>query len=50
MGNCYHRHYISHLAEQVRNSTTSTEDVFTQIEPLIDVLDAYQAFDQRRPG
>ncbi|HEY9600487.1 MAG TPA: zinc-dependent alcohol dehydrogenase [Allocoleopsis sp.] len=50
MGNCNHRKYIPELVDMVRNGTVDPAKVLTQIEPLMSVLDAYQAFDRRQSG
>lgn len=50
MGNCNHRKYIPMLVERVRSGEVVPTRILTQREPLSDVLSAYEAFDQRRPG
>lgn len=50
MGNCNHRKYIPHLVDLVAGGSVAPENVLTKIAPLAPVLDAYKAFDQRRPG
>ena len=50
MGNCHHRKYIPHLVNLVRNGTVKPTSVLTEVEPLTGAIDAYKAFDQRRPG
>ena len=50
MGNCNHRKYIPQLIELVRSGAVDPLAVLTQVEPLTDVIEAYHAFDQRRPG
>lgn len=50
MGNCNHRKYIPMLVERVRTGEVVPTRILTQLEPLSDVLSAYEAFDQRRPG
>jgi threonine dehydrogenase-like Zn-dependent dehydrogenase len=50
MGNCNHRKYLPHLVELVRIGAIEPLEVLTQQEPMAGVLDAYKAFDQRRPG
>ena len=50
MGNCHHRKYIPHLVNLVRNGTVDPLEVLTELEPLTGAIDAYKAFDQRRPG
>lgn len=50
MGNCNHRKYIPTLVDMVRSGEVAPKQVLTQVEPLISVIDAYKAFDQRQPG
>jgi threonine dehydrogenase-like Zn-dependent dehydrogenase len=50
MGNCNHRRYIPKLVELVRSGTVVPEGILTQHESLSDVIAAYEAFDQRKPG
>lgn len=50
MGNCNHRRYIPHLVDLVRSGAVTPEDVLTKVEPLSPVIDAYKAFDLRKPG
>jgi threonine dehydrogenase-like Zn-dependent dehydrogenase len=50
MGNCNHRKYLPHLVELVRTGAIDPASVLTQREPLVSVIDAYKAFDQRKPG
>jgi threonine dehydrogenase-like Zn-dependent dehydrogenase len=50
MGNCNHRKYIPHLIELVRSGTFDPSSVVTQHQGLESVIDAYKAFDERRPG
>lgn len=50
MGNCNHRKYIPHLIDLVRNGTVDPTAIITQQEELEAVIDAYKAFDLRRPG
>jgi hypothetical protein len=50
MGNCNHRKYIPHLVDLVAGGSVAPENVLTKIAPLAPVLEAYKAFDQRRPG
>lgn len=50
MGNCNHRRYLPDLIELVRNGTVVPSEILTQDEPLSSVIDAYKAFDKRRPG
>lgn len=50
MGNCNHRKYLPHLIELVRTGAVDPTEVLTKREPLMSALDAYKAFDQRKPG
>ncbi|HEY6989903.1 MAG TPA: zinc-dependent alcohol dehydrogenase [Bryobacteraceae bacterium] len=50
MGNCNHRKYIPKLVSLVRNGTVDPQTILTQIEPIMDVIEAYKAFDKRQPG
>jgi threonine dehydrogenase-like Zn-dependent dehydrogenase len=50
MGNCNHRKYIPHLVELTRAGTVDPSGLITQIADTHDVVAAYEAFDQRRPG
>jgi threonine dehydrogenase-like Zn-dependent dehydrogenase len=50
MGNCNHRKYIPRLIELVQSGSFDPTQLVTKIEPLESVLDAYKAFDTRRPG
>ena len=50
MGNCHHRKYIPHLIDLVKNGTVDPTKVLTEIETMGEAIDAYKAFDERRPG
>jgi len=50
MGNCNHRKYIPHLIELVRTGAVDPTVIITQREGMESVIDAYKAFDMRRPG
>lgn len=50
MGNCNHRKYIPLLVEMVRSGSFDPTKILTQREPLLSAIDAYKAFDLRRPG
>ena len=50
MGNCNHRRYAPHLVELVRMGAIDPTEVLTEVEPLSDVMAAYEAFDRREPG
>jgi len=50
MGNCNHRRYLPELIGMVRSGQVKPTAVLTQREPLMSVLEAYEAFDRREPG
>lgn len=50
MGNCNHRRYIPRLLDLVRSGTVDPSAFITRVEGLTHVIDAYKAFDLRRPG
>ncbi|MDX3906083.1 MAG: zinc-dependent alcohol dehydrogenase [Pigmentiphaga sp.] len=50
MGNCNHRKYIPELVELVRTGVIDPLAVLTKREPLASAIDAYKAFDRRKPG
>jgi len=50
MGNCPHRKYIPHLLELVRTGAIDPVKLLTQLEPMGDAIEAYEAFDRRAPG
>jgi threonine dehydrogenase-like Zn-dependent dehydrogenase len=50
MGNCHHRRYIPMLIDLVRRGTLDPSKILTQTEPLTSAIDAYKAFDTRKPG
>jgi threonine dehydrogenase-like Zn-dependent dehydrogenase len=50
MGNCNHRKYIPHLVELTRAGVVDPSALVTQIADTHDVIEAYEQFDQRRPG
>lgn len=50
MGNCNHRKYAPHLIELVRTGAVDPTEVLTQMEPLGNVLEAYESFDRREAG
>jgi threonine dehydrogenase-like Zn-dependent dehydrogenase len=50
MGNCNHRKYIPKLLELVQTGSVDPTRVLTQREPLTSAIDAYKAFDARKPG
>ena len=50
MGNCPHRKYIPQLIRLVEEGKAEPTQVLTQIQPIVNALDAYKAFDKREPG
>jgi threonine dehydrogenase-like Zn-dependent dehydrogenase len=50
MGNCNHRRYVPELVRLIRTGAVDPLQILTQREPLTSAIDAYQAFDERRPG
>ncbi|KDR37848.1 zinc-dependent alcohol dehydrogenase [Caballeronia glathei] len=50
MGNCNHRSIIPGLVERVRSGAFDPLIVLTNREPMMNVIDAYNAFDKREPG
>ncbi|HVV70655.1 MAG TPA: zinc-binding dehydrogenase, partial [Verrucomicrobiae bacterium] len=49
-GNCNHRRYIPELVRIVQRGELDPEQILTKREPLMSAIDAYKAFDQRKPG
>lgn len=49
-GNCNHRRYIPELVRLVQRGEMDPEKILTKREPLMSAIDAYKAFDQRKPG
>jgi threonine dehydrogenase-like Zn-dependent dehydrogenase len=49
-GNCNHRRYMPALVEMVRSGQVNPEQILTQQQPLVGAIEAYEAFDQRKPG
>lgn len=50
MGNCNHRRYLPELVEMVASGVIDPAAILTQKEPIGNAIEAYRAFDQRRPG
>jgi threonine dehydrogenase-like Zn-dependent dehydrogenase len=50
MGNCNHRSILPSLIELVRTGALDPLRVLSKREPLMSVIEAYKAFDQRTPG
>ncbi len=49
-GNCNHRRYMTGLIELVKSGIVDPVELLSNIEPITSVIDAYKAFDERRPG
>ena len=50
MGNCHHRAYIPHLLHKVQTGIVDPTKILTQIEPMTNIIEAYQQFDARETG
>lgn len=50
MGNCPHRRYIPTLIELVRSGMIDPGDVLSHVGPLVSAVEAYEAFNERKPG
>ena len=50
MGNCHHRKYIPHLLELVRAGVVDPTEMLSQVQPMVSAIEAYRAFDTRKPG
>ena len=50
MGNCPHRKYIPMLVDLVHSGIVDPTEILTQQEPMASAIDAYEAFDERKPG
>ena len=50
LGNCHHRRYVPRLVELVRTGAVDPQSVLTQLEGVRSAVEAYEAFDERRPG
>jgi len=49
-GNCNHRAHIPELVEMVRMGRIDPLQVLTKVEPLTNVINAYEHFDKRESG
>ena len=49
-GNANHRRYIPRLVGLTATGAIDPTAILTNTEPITDAIEAYQAFDQRRPG
>jgi threonine dehydrogenase-like Zn-dependent dehydrogenase len=50
MSNCNHRRYVPELVAMTRSGAVDPSKVLTQVDDVLDVLEAYEAFDRREPG
>ena len=50
MGNCPHRKYIPMLVDLVQSGIVDPTLILTQQEPMASAIEAYEAFDERKPG
>ena len=50
IGNCHHRKHIPRLLDLIVAGTVKPERVLSQHEPMTAAIEAYRAFDLRRPG
>jgi threonine dehydrogenase-like Zn-dependent dehydrogenase len=49
-GNCNHRAYVPKLIELVRMGAIDPVKILTKVEPLTNVIEAYEHFDRREAG
>ena len=49
-GNCNHHKYIPKLVGLVATGAIDPTEILAQQEPKTGAIDAYEAFDRRRPG
>ena len=49
-GNCHHRRYVPKLVDLVRSGAVDPQAAITQLEGVRSAVEAYEAFDDRRPG
>lgn len=50
MGNCNHRKYVPRLLEMIAAGLADPAPLLSKTEPITAAIEAYEAFDQRRPG
>jgi threonine dehydrogenase-like Zn-dependent dehydrogenase len=50
IGNCHHRQYVPHLLDLIASGTIDPRAILTVVEPMQGAIDAYEAFDDRKPG
>ena len=49
-GQCNHRKYIPRLIEMTQAKAFDPLQILTHMEPVMNAIDAYKAFDTRAPG
>jgi hypothetical protein len=49
MSNCNHRRYLPELVTMTRSGAVDPSKVLTQVDDVLDVIEAYEAFDRREP-
>jgi threonine dehydrogenase-like Zn-dependent dehydrogenase len=50
MGNANHKKYVQELVELVRRGGLRPEHILSQMEPMTDVIAAYETFDAQNKG
>ncbi|SKA12875.1 alcohol dehydrogenase catalytic domain-containing protein [Consotaella salsifontis] len=50
MGNANHKKYVQRLVEMVRTGALRPETILTEMEPMTDVIEAYETFDAQDKG
>ena len=50
MGNANHKKYVQELVELVRRGGLKPEHILSQMEPMTDVIAAYETFDAQNKG
>ena len=50
MGNCNHRKYVPHLIALVQSGAIDPAAILTHVEPITEVIEAYESFDRRQSG
>ncbi len=50
MGNCHHRKYIPRLLDYVLSGRIDPARILTQVKPIGDAIEAFEAFDRRETG
>lgn len=50
MGDCPHRRYLPHAVRSVASGDISPSKILTNLERMTDAIEAYKAFDLRKPG